>query len=109
VEPRSRPPRRLPEGLTAPHLTPRTLACASEHESAVLTVDDDPDFLATLRTVLDLDERLELVAEASDGARQSSSADELAPDVVAMDVLMPGMDGIEATRLIKRGSSSTSS
>ncbi len=66
----------------------------------LLVVDDDPDFRATLRTILAVDERLELLAEASDGAQAVELADELAPDVVAMDVVMPGMDGVEATRLI---------
>ena len=65
-----------------------------------IVVDDDPDFLATLRMILSLDERVELVAEASDGSQALELVDELAPEVVAMDVLMPGMDGLEATQLI---------
>jgi two-component system invasion response regulator UvrY len=65
-----------------------------------LVVDDDPDFLATMRTILSLDERVDLVAEASDGSQAVELVDELAPDVVAMDVLMPGMGGLEAARRI---------
>ena len=67
----------------------------------LLLADDDPDFLATVRTILGCDERLELLAEASDGAQAVRLAGELAPDVVAMDVVMPRMDGIEATKLIR--------
>jgi DNA-binding NarL/FixJ family response regulator len=45
---------------------------------------------------------MELVGEASDGAAAVSLVRELRPDVVLMDVSMPGMNGIEATRIIHR-------
>ena len=67
----------------------------------ILVADDDPAFLATVRAILGFDERLELVAEAHDGGQAVKLADELLPDVVAMDVAMPGIDGIEATKLIR--------
>ncbi len=67
----------------------------------VLVADDDPAFVETLRVLLESDERLEVVGEAYDGEQAVGLAGELAPDVVAMDILMPRMDGIEATRVIR--------
>jgi two-component system, NarL family, response regulator LiaR len=67
----------------------------------VLIADDDPAFLEALRVMLEFDERLEVVGEAYDGERATARAAELAPDVVVMDVVMPLMDGIEATRVIR--------
>jgi NarL family two-component system response regulator LiaR len=67
----------------------------------VLVADDDPTFLEALRVMLEFDERLEIVGEAYDGERAIARAAELAPDVVVMDVVMPLMDGIEATRVIR--------
>jgi DNA-binding NarL/FixJ family response regulator len=67
----------------------------------VLVVDDDPTFLEALRVMLEFDERLEVVGAAYDGERAIARAAELVPDVVVMDVVMPLMDGIEATRVIR--------
>ncbi|GHH45719.1 DNA-binding response regulator [Streptomyces candidus] len=50
---------------------------------------------------------IEVVGEAGDGAEAVRLTEELAPDVVVMDLRMPGMDGIEATRLITTGTGST--
>ena len=66
----------------------------------VLIADDDPPFVEALRAMLEFDERLEVVGEAYDGEQATRLAEELAPDVVAMDIVMPRMDGIEATRVI---------
>jgi DNA-binding NarL/FixJ family response regulator len=64
----------------------------------VLIVDDDDLMRAGLRAVLSSDETLRVVGEAADGREAVESARTLRPDVVLMDVRMPGMDGIEATR-----------
>ena len=68
----------------------------------VLLVDDHSVVRKGLRTFLSYDPDLEVVGEAADGAQALSLARELAPDVVVMDLLMPGMDGIAATAAIRR-------
>jgi DNA-binding NarL/FixJ family response regulator len=64
----------------------------------VLLVDDDDLMRAGLRSVLSSDETIEVVGEASDGHAAIESARTLTADVVLMDVRMPGLDGIAATR-----------
>lgn len=66
----------------------------------VLVVDDDALLRAGLAVVVRTDPGLELVGEAADGLDAVRMAGEVAPDVVLMDVRMPGVDGIEATRRI---------
>jgi DNA-binding NarL/FixJ family response regulator len=64
----------------------------------VLLVDDDDLMRAGLRSVLSSDETIEVVGEASDGREALARARTLTADVVLMDVRMPGLDGIAATR-----------
>jgi DNA-binding NarL/FixJ family response regulator len=66
----------------------------------VLIADDHPMFLTGLRAVLSDSDRIALVGEATDGQRAIDLAGELRPDVVVMDLHMPGTGGIEATRAI---------
>jgi DNA-binding NarL/FixJ family response regulator len=66
----------------------------------ILIVDDHPSFRGGLRALLATDDRLRVVAEASTGAGAISAVASSAPDVVLMDVSMPGIDGVEATRRI---------
>ena len=70
----------------------------TEPRIRVLIVDDDDLMRAGLRGVLASDETLELVGEAADGREAAYRSRVLQPDVVLMDVRMPGRDGIAATR-----------
>jgi two-component system NarL family response regulator len=67
----------------------------------VLIADDQALFRRGLYVVLGTEERIEVVAEAEDGAAAIAKAEELAPDVVLMDVRMPRINGIEAARQIR--------
>jgi DNA-binding NarL/FixJ family response regulator len=64
----------------------------------VLVVDDQPLVRSGFRMVLEERPDLELAGEASDGAQAVELARELDPDVILMDVRMPNLDGVEATR-----------
>jgi RNA polymerase sigma factor (sigma-70 family) len=66
----------------------------------VLLVDDDDLMRAGLRAVLASDDSIEVVGEAPNGRVAVDRARELRPDVVLMDVRMPGLDGIAATRQV---------
>ncbi|MFF3455841.1 response regulator [Streptomyces sp. NPDC002730] len=67
----------------------------------VLLVDDHQVVRRGLRTFLEIQDDIEVVGEAADGAEGVAGAEELKPDVVLMDVKMPGMDGIDALRKLR--------
>ena len=68
----------------------------------VLLVDDYEVVLLGLRRMLELDDRIKVVGEASNGEEAIAKAATLQPDVITMDLKMPGMDGITATRQLKQ-------
>ena len=68
----------------------------------VLVVEDDQAFVDALAKLLEDDERLELVASARDAEEGIELVEREEPDVVLMDVGLPGIDGVEATRRIRK-------
>ena len=67
----------------------------------VLIVDDHAMVRRGMRDFLELHDDLDVVGEASDGEDGIRAASELMPDIVVMDLMMPGVDGVEATRRIR--------
>src|SRR6266496_2604734 len=67
----------------------------------VLIVDDHPVTRDGLRSALSTSDDVEVVGEASNGEEAVEAVKELSPEVVFMDVRMPGMDGLETTRVIR--------
>jgi len=68
----------------------------------ILLVDDHEVVRQGVRAFFDAQEGIEVVGEAESGRAAVKLVEELIPDVVLMDLIMPGMDGVEATRLVKK-------
>jgi len=76
--------------------------------TTVLLVDDQELVRAGFRIILQSEPGIDVVGEAANGADAARLASELNPDVICMDVQMPGVDGLEATRMIVADTSVTS-
>ena len=68
----------------------------------VLIADDHRLFAEALEAVLSTEERIEVVGRAADGGEAVTMAEQLEPDVVALDISMPVMDGFEAAAQLER-------
>lgn len=69
--------------------------------TTILLVDDDQDFRGLLKRLLEKDASVRVAGEANDGAEAIALAAKLTPDIILMDLAMPGINGLEATRRIK--------
>jgi DNA-binding NarL/FixJ family response regulator len=72
-----------------------------ERSIRVLIVDDEAPFTEMVRALLEVEQGIEVVGAAADGKQAVKLALQLAPDVIVMDISMPVMDGLDATRVIR--------
>lgn len=75
---------------------------ADGHGIRVLLADDDADFLAALRELIDRQPELHVVGAAANGLEAIEQADELVPDAIVIDVHMPLLDGVTAVARLRR-------
>jgi DNA-binding NarL/FixJ family response regulator len=72
------------------------------HPLRILLADDHVTVRQGLKLLIDSEQDMEVVGEAGDGGEAVRLAEELGPDVVVMDISMPGMNGLAATRALKK-------
>lgn len=68
----------------------------------IIIVDDHPIFRQGIRAILDATKDIEVVGEAADGQRAIALAESLTPDIMLVDINLPGLNGLEVTRVVKR-------
>ncbi|PZS03918.1 MAG: DNA-binding response regulator [Candidatus Chloroheliales bacterium] len=68
----------------------------------VIIVDDHPIFRQGVRAILEATKDIEVVGEAADGQRAIALAESLTPDIMLMDINLPGLNGLEVARVVKR-------
>jgi chemotaxis response regulator CheB len=95
-------------GARSPSRLEGLVNTASRRRIEVLLVDDHRIILDGLRALLWSESDINVVAQAQDGRTAVRLAGELSPDVVVMDIALPGIDGIDATRQIKARNPKTS-
>ena len=71
------------------------------HKISVMIVDDHPVFRQGLRRVLESEDDLEVIAEVEDGLEALESAKQLVPNVMLLDINLPGMNGLQVARTLK--------
>jgi len=71
-----------------------------QHTTTVLLIDDHPLMRRGLRTLLESEADIAVIGEAGDGQEAIDQVKSLTPDVAIMDITMPNLNGIEATRRI---------
>jgi DNA-binding NarL/FixJ family response regulator len=81
-------------------------AARLEDPVRVLIVDDEPLFVQLVQALLESEEGIEVVGTAPDGKKGAELSRALRPDLTIMDISMPVMDGIEATRTIRQSDAS---
>ena len=76
-------------------------------KTTILLVDDHPLLRKALKNILEKEDDFEIIGETGDGEEAVSLANQMSPDVAIMDISLPSLSGIEATRLIKANCSNT--
>ena len=76
-------------------------------KTRILIADDHAMLREGMRNLLEQERDFELVGEATDGEEAVKLAKELKPDIIIMDIVMPKLNGVEATKQIKQGNPAT--